>query len=128
MTPPHLDGVRARLSAFDATWSTVAPHVLPHLSAAGHTAAEELGAALAAAQDAGGTQQLAQALGVLGQLLCGLPTPQLCNNPACANLAGPSELQLVTGKLSVCSGCKKACFCCRACQAAHWTSHKPACL
>jgi hypothetical protein len=54
-------------------------------------------------------QQVPQALQVLGARLCGaLPISCACNNPACNNLARNSELQLVQGKGSQCSGCKVA--------------------
>jgi hypothetical protein len=45
----------------------------------------------------------------LGLWLCNqLPMPWLCNNPACSNLSGVSELQLFGGKACVCGGCRLA--------------------
>jgi hypothetical protein len=41
-----------------------------------------------------------------GQALTGLATPCACNNPACINMSGPSELLLVNGRSCVCGGCK----------------------
>ncbi|KAG2490258.1 hypothetical protein HYH03_011382 [Edaphochlamys debaryana] len=48
-----------------------------------------------------------------------------CSNPACINLAGDSEAGL---KLQHCARCRRASYCCRECQTAHWRSgHKKAC-
>jgi hypothetical protein len=48
-------------------------------------------------------------LEALGSQLCNqLPMSWLCNNPACSNLSGVSELQLVGGKACVCGGCQVA--------------------
>lgn len=43
-----------------------------------------------------------------GAALISLPTHMMCNNPACSNVSGPSELQLVTGSSSACGGCRTA--------------------
>lgn len=49
----------------------------------------------------------------------------LCSNPLCRSLEGPSEAGL---KLSRCSRCGEAWYCCRECQAEHWRAgHKEAC-
>jgi hypothetical protein len=56
-----------------------------------------------------------------------LPLRWACNNPGCVNLQQQSELLLVGGKGCVCSGCRRARYCCRSCQVAHWKSHKPVC-
>ncbi|KAG2489973.1 hypothetical protein HYH03_011602 [Edaphochlamys debaryana] len=48
-----------------------------------------------------------------------------CSNPACPNLAGPSEASL---RVKRCGGCEAARYCCRECQAAHWEAgHKREC-
>ncbi|KAG2489975.1 hypothetical protein HYH03_011604 [Edaphochlamys debaryana] len=48
-----------------------------------------------------------------------------CSNPACTNLAGPSEASL---RVKRCGGCEAARYCCRECQAAHWeVGHKREC-
>ncbi|KAG2489972.1 hypothetical protein HYH03_011601 [Edaphochlamys debaryana] len=49
----------------------------------------------------------------------------VCSNPACTNLAGPSEASL---RVKRCGGCEAARYCCRECQAAHWEAgHKREC-
>jgi hypothetical protein len=54
-------------------------------------------------------EALLRPLDRVGLLLCNqLPMPWLCNNPACDNLSGVSELQLVGGKACVCGGCRVA--------------------
>jgi radical SAM protein with 4Fe4S-binding SPASM domain len=40
---------------------------------------------------------------------------------------GVGELELVTGKNSVCSGCRTARLCSSDCMKAHWNRHKPVC-
>jgi hypothetical protein len=56
-----------------------------------------------------------------------LPLRWTCNNPGCMNLQQGSELALVRSKVNRCSGCRRARYCCRTCQVAHWKSHKPVC-
>jgi hypothetical protein len=68
-------------------------------------------------------QQLNQA----GVALCSLAVPCMCNNPICTNTSGPTELSSVSGRSSVCAGCRVAHYCCRACQSQHWKQHKPVC-
>ncbi|KAG2492565.1 hypothetical protein HYH03_009227 [Edaphochlamys debaryana] len=54
-----------------------------------------------------------------------LGLPPACSNPACANLAGDSEVGL---RLQQCGRCGQASYCCRECQTAHWKAgHKEAC-
>lgn len=71
--------------------------------------------------------QLMQHLRAAGSALASLPTHMMCNNPACSNVTGHSELQLVTGPSNQCGGCRTARYCCKACQWEHWAQHKPFC-
>jgi hypothetical protein len=48
-------------------------------------------------------------------------------NAACVNMDSLGELELVTGKNSVCSGCKVARLCSKDCLKAHWFLHKAVC-
>jgi hypothetical protein len=57
-------------------------------------------------------QQLEQA----GSALCCMAVPCMCNNPACTNTSGPTELSLVSGRSCVCAGCRVSHYCCRSCQ------------
>ena len=63
----------------------------------------------------------------LGHSLGGLSHKRACNNPNCSNLSGPSELQLVKGRSSTCSGCRVARYCGKACMKQHWKQHRPVC-
>jgi hypothetical protein len=94
---------------------------------------QQLDALLAAQQ---GTQQrltdaslaaLVQQLQVTGAMLSSISVPHFCNNPACANLSGPTEVRLVSGRSCVCAGCLVARYCGRACQRAAWKQHKRVC-
>jgi hypothetical protein len=67
------------------------------------------------------------ALQSLGIALTNQAFPCACNNPACKELAGPLELQLVNGRSCMCGGCRVAHYCCRDCQRRHWKQHKPVC-
>jgi hypothetical protein len=76
------------------------------------------------------SKEAAQQMQPLGVALAAqLPTNLCCCNPACTNVHMPSEVQLVGGKACVCSGCKAARFCSRACLQQCWTreQHKPVC-
>uniref|UniRef100_A0A383V7P4 MYND-type domain-containing protein n=1 Tax=Tetradesmus obliquus TaxID=3088 RepID=A0A383V7P4_TETOB len=60
---------------------------------------------------------------------CVLHTPHVyaCSNPGCGSMASTGELELVTAKNSVCSGCRAARLCSKECMKGHWHRHKPAC-
>jgi hypothetical protein len=62
-----------------------------------------------------------------GSVLACFAIPHACNNPACSNLGGSSEAQLVGGRACICAGCLTARYCGRACQRAAWRQHKPVC-
>jgi hypothetical protein len=107
-----------------------------HLGAAGclpQQLQQQLAALLSAQQ---GTQQeltdasiaaLVQQLRAAGAMLSSIAVPHFCNNPACVNLSGPTEVRLVSGRSCVCAGCHVARYCGRACQRAAWKQHKPVC-
>jgi hypothetical protein len=69
----------------------------------------------------------AQQLQAAGSALCSFAVPCMCNNPACSNLSGLTEVGLVSGRSCVCGGCRVARYCGRACQRAVWKQHKPVC-
>jgi hypothetical protein len=90
--------------------------------------------ALSATQQ--GTQQgltdasltaLVQQLHATGGMLNYIAVPHFCNNPACGNISGPTEVQLVSGRSCICAGCCTARYCGRDCQRAAWKQHKPVC-
>ena len=94
---------------------------------------QQLGVLLSAQQ---GTQHgltdasfaaLKQQLQATGAMLCSIAVPHFCNNPACTNLSGPTEVRLVSGRSCICAGCRIARYCGRACQRAAWKQHKPVC-
>jgi hypothetical protein len=70
---------------------------------------------------------LTGALRELGSALCLLAAQPICNNPACANVSGPSETLLASGRSCVCGGCRIAHYCSKPCQQEHWKQHKPVC-
>jgi hypothetical protein len=70
---------------------------------------------------------LVQQLQATGAMLSGIAVPHFCNNPACTNLSGPTEVRLVSGRSCICAGCRIARYCGRACQRAAWKHHKPVC-
>lgn len=72
--------------------------------------------------------QLASRLAVFGEALGAVLTPLLCNNPSCSNLAGASELQLVSvGKNKICGKCQTSRYCCVGCQSSAWKRHRRVC-
>jgi hypothetical protein len=70
---------------------------------------------------------LVQQLQATGAMLTKIAVPGFCNNPACTNLSGPSEVRLVSGRSCICAGCRIARYCGRVCQRAAWKQHKPVC-
>ena len=70
---------------------------------------------------------LVQHLQATGAMLCSIAVPHFCNNAACVNLSGPTELLLVSGRSCICAGCRIARYCGRDCQRAAWKQHKPVC-
>jgi hypothetical protein len=62
-----------------------------------------------------------------GSALSGLAHSWACKNPLCLEVSQDSELQLVGGKSSKCSGCLAARYCGKACQRQHWQQHKLVC-
>ena len=70
---------------------------------------------------------LVQQLQATGAMLGSIAVPHFCNNAACTNLSGPTEVLLVSGRSCICAGCRIARYCGRACQRAAWKQHKPVC-
>jgi hypothetical protein len=71
---------------------------------------------------------LSQQLSSFGAALCAaVPVRCCCNNPGCSELGEASELELVSGKSSRCSGCKLARYHSAECLKAHWQDHKLVC-
>jgi hypothetical protein len=70
---------------------------------------------------------LVQQLQGTGAMLCNTAVPHFCNNPACGNISGPTEVQLVSGRSCICAGCRTARYCGRDCQRVAWKQHKPVC-
>jgi hypothetical protein len=62
-----------------------------------------------------------------GVMLCSIAVPHFCNNPACVNIGGPAEVQLVSGRSCICAGCRVVRYCGRVCQRQAWQQHKPVC-
>jgi hypothetical protein len=113
------------------------PHAA-HLSGLGYDLqpllqrANDLGTAYrdyAAAPDrAAALQRVNTQLKALGRYLCAFAVPDMCNNPLCRNVCGPSEAALVGGRSCLCGGCLVARYCSRACQKQQWKGqHKPVC-
>jgi hypothetical protein len=76
---------------------------------------------------AGNVAGLIKAFEAVGRACSVFAVPHCCNNPGCSNLAGASELFIVSGKGCICGGCQVARYCGRECQKAHWKQHKPVC-
>jgi hypothetical protein len=70
---------------------------------------------------------LVRQLQVVGGLLTSIAVPHFCNNPACGNASGPTDVRLVSGRSCMCAGCLTARYCGRDCQRAAWKQHKPVC-
>jgi hypothetical protein len=70
---------------------------------------------------------LVQQLQGTGLMLSGIAVPHFCNNPACGNISGPTDVQLVSGRSCLCAGCRTARYCGRGCQRVAWQQHKPVC-
>jgi hypothetical protein len=70
---------------------------------------------------------LVQQLQVTGRMLCSIAVPHFCNNPACGNLSGTTDVLMVLGRSCLCAGCLTARYCGRDCQRAAWKQHKPVC-
>jgi hypothetical protein len=76
----------------------------------------------------GQLMQLSQQLSSFGTALCAaVPVRCCCNNPGCGEMGEASELELVSGKSSRCSGCKLARYHSAECLKAHWKQHKLVC-
>jgi hypothetical protein len=70
---------------------------------------------------------LVQQLQATGVMLSSIAVPHFCNNPACVDITGPTEVQLVSGRTCICAGCRTARYCGRVCQRQAWPQHKPVC-
>ncbi|WIA32720.1 hypothetical protein OEZ86_005906 [Tetradesmus obliquus] len=60
-------------------------------------------------------------------LVCSSTDAQEKEVASCGSMDGTGELELVTGKSSVCSGCRAARLCSSECMKEHLDSHKPVC-
>ena len=60
-------------------------------------------------------------------MLSSVAVPHFCNNTSCANLTGPTDVQLVSGRSCICAGCRIARYCGRARQRQAWPQHKAVC-
>jgi hypothetical protein len=131
-------GMLESLAASVSDWvgSIEATAALAQLEAAGCAPQQlqhRLQALLSAQQ---GTQQgvtdtslaaLVRQLQKTGSRLSNIAVRHFCNNLACVNLNGPTEVRLVSGRGCMCAGCRMARYCGRDCQRAAWKQHKPVC-
>jgi hypothetical protein len=73
-------------------------------------------------------QMLQLANGVCAQFVSAKVAPLCCANPGCTNCSRLSEQELVSGKSTVCSGCRMVRLCSAECNAAFWKAgHKQVC-
>jgi hypothetical protein len=73
-------------------------------------------------------QMLQLADGVCTQFVSAEVAPLCCANPGCTNCSRLSEQELVSGKSTVCSGCRMVRLCSAECNAAFWKAgHKQVC-
>lgn len=75
--------------------------------------------------DSGPLTALVEKLQAVGEGVGVLAVGVMCNNPACCNISGPTERELVSGRSCKCSGCCIARYCGKSCQRVHWKQHKP---
>lgn len=73
-----------------------------------------------------GITTLGQKLQAAGTVLASVAVRGVCNNPACTNVDGGTELSIVADK-GRCSGCRTAYYCSSRCQRVCWPRHKPMC-
>ncbi|KAF6258451.1 hypothetical protein COO60DRAFT_1120832 [Scenedesmus sp. NREL 46B-D3] len=100
--------------------------------AAGSNQPEGLGAVPAVLVDvfpaSAAQQMLRLATGVCTQLVFVQDAPLCCANPGCTNCSRLSEVALVSGKSTVCSGCRVVRLCSAECNTAYWCAgHRQAC-
>jgi hypothetical protein len=60
---------------------------------------------------AGRVAGLIKALEAVSSTCSVFAVPHCCNNPGCSNLAGASELDIVSGKGCICGGCQVVRYC-----------------
>jgi hypothetical protein len=129
LLPPVQQWLQASITQEQPVAVGFAPQALPQQL-------QQMLAALKAMRDSTTDSQLdtvgcqaaaAQQVQAAGSALCSFATPCLCNNPACVNMSGLTEVGLVSGRSCVCGGCRVARYCGRACQRAMWKQHKPVC-
>jgi hypothetical protein len=132
----QLKQLQSQLPAADSEvdrWLQQSAAVTPVVAAARSAAA----AGSSSSSDAASLAALGKQLQVLGSLAATLlPSPHICNNPACvtisaqgaaaAGVSGLSEKAVVAkGR---CSGCQVSRYCSKSCLAAHWKEgHKAVC-
>jgi hypothetical protein len=70
---------------------------------------------------------LVQQLQATGVMFSSIAVPNFCSNPACVNISGPTEAQLVSGRSCICAGCRTARYCGPLCQRQAWRQHTEVC-